>query len=436
MTLLGRWSPKRLPAAAAGVGGGLVVGGVTAYAFLVLSARAVGATGYAPLSALWALVLVLGSGAFMPLEQEVARATAARVVVGEGVGPVVRRALGVGGVLAGAVGIALLAGAPYLADKVFDGQVVFTTALALAMVGYLGQFVTRGVLAGLGRYFEYGRLLGVEGILRLLGCVALVVAHVGSPAPYGVVVALAPLIALGAVPALRGIAREPGPPSPAKEVTTAFAYLLAASLLSQVLVNAGPAAVQWIATPAEREAAGRFLAALIVSRLPLFFYGAVQASVLPRLAGFAAESRRADFSRLFQRALVAVVAVGVAATAASYLVGATVLGVVFGEEYRVRDIDMAVLAATTTGVMVAMTVAQGLIAVQRYARVSVGWLAGAVVFAAVLIVDGPAVVRVERSLLAGSTAASALLALFAWSSLRRTWSEGGPVVPSAVVLES
>ncbi|MEA2685075.1 MAG: hypothetical protein QOE93_270, partial [Actinomycetota bacterium] len=70
------------------VAAGLVVLGLTAYAFLVIAARALGPEAYAPLSALWAIVFLVGPGCFVPLEQELARSLAARGAAGLGGGPV------------------------------------------------------------------------------------------------------------------------------------------------------------------------------------------------------------------------------------------------------------------------------------------------------------------------------------------------------------
>ncbi|MEY2589667.1 MAG: hypothetical protein QOJ67_1651, partial [Acidimicrobiaceae bacterium] len=75
--------------------------GVSAYGFLVLSARVLGKAEYAPLSVLWAAVFLAGPGFFLPLEQEVSRALAARRALGLGTGPVLRRAAMLGGALAG-----------------------------------------------------------------------------------------------------------------------------------------------------------------------------------------------------------------------------------------------------------------------------------------------------------------------------------------------
>ena len=77
----------------------------------VLARRAVGDEAFGGLAVLWALVYILGPGLFQPLEQEVARATAARGSRGEGSAPVLDQAARVGALALGVVfgGFALLA---------------------------------------------------------------------------------------------------------------------------------------------------------------------------------------------------------------------------------------------------------------------------------------------------------------------------------------
>ncbi len=74
------------------VGAGLTVSGVTTYGFQILAFRGLSKPNYAALNALWVFVFVLAPGVFLPLEQEVGRALAARKVRSVGGGPVVRTA--------------------------------------------------------------------------------------------------------------------------------------------------------------------------------------------------------------------------------------------------------------------------------------------------------------------------------------------------------
>ena len=106
-----------LPTGTLVVGAGLLVAGLSAYAFLALSQRMLGEHGRAPLGAQWSLVFLLGPGLFLPLEQEVSRALADRRTRGVGGAPVVRRAATIGvGLLLGVL-IVLIATARPIVDK-------------------------------------------------------------------------------------------------------------------------------------------------------------------------------------------------------------------------------------------------------------------------------------------------------------------------------
>ena len=52
---------------------GIAGAGICTYAFLTLAGRVLGPTDFTPVSALWALVVVVGPGLFLPLQQELGR---------------------------------------------------------------------------------------------------------------------------------------------------------------------------------------------------------------------------------------------------------------------------------------------------------------------------------------------------------------------------
>ena len=74
------------------VGLGLIISGITAYGFQILTFRGLSKTDYAALNGLWILLFIVAPGFFLPLEQEVGRAVAHRRANGEGGGPVIRKA--------------------------------------------------------------------------------------------------------------------------------------------------------------------------------------------------------------------------------------------------------------------------------------------------------------------------------------------------------
>lgn len=406
-----------LPEGSLAVGAGLVLAGLAAYGFLVISARALGAERYASLSALWALMFVVAPGAFLPIEQELSRALSARIARGVGGAPVARRAAAAGGVLAAVVVIASLAGAGPLMDRLFDGQVFLLLGLTVGLVAYSAQHLTRGILAGNRRFGRYGMVIAGDGVLRLAGCIALALAAVDEAGPYGLVMGVAPLAAIAF-----GLWGErnlltPGPEARWGELSSALGYLFAGSAFAQLLVNAGPLSVKLLATDAEQAAAGRFLAGLVIARVPLFLFQAVQAALLPKLSGIAATRPRADFVSGLKRMVFVVVAIGIAATLGGIALGPWALRLLFGPEFELARRDFGYLAGASAAFMLASALAQALIALSSYARAALAWLIGIGSFFTVTALGSDLLLRAEQGFLVGSLAAAGAMALLLRSSL-------------------
>ena len=113
-----------------------------------------------------------------PLEQEVSRALANRWARGIGTGPIARQAGVVGfGFVAFLVGATLIA-SPLILDHLLDDEVVLLVSFLLAIVGYAAVHLTRGVLAGMGRFRGYARYYTAENVIRLAACALLAAAGV------------------------------------------------------------------------------------------------------------------------------------------------------------------------------------------------------------------------------------------------------------------
>ncbi|MEO7572889.1 MAG: hypothetical protein ABIX10_10680, partial [Acidimicrobiales bacterium] len=190
------------PPGSLAVGAAVVIAGASAYGFLVVSARALGAAEYAPLSVLWALAILGGPGFFLPLEQEVASAMAARRARGEGGAPVFRKAATLGLLVLGGVVCVGLVGSPVITRQLFSGQWLLLVAWLASLVGAFFAHLTRGTLAGQGRFGAYARFTGSESAIRCLLAIGLAILGVSTAGPFGMAVALGPLLALGV--ALRG----------------------------------------------------------------------------------------------------------------------------------------------------------------------------------------------------------------------------------------
>lgn len=413
------------------MGTGLLLNGFTTYAFLVLSARALGTERYAPLSVLWALVFLVGPGLYLPLEQETSRALADRMARGFGGGPLVKRAalLGLGLTV---IPLALtLATGPLILEHLLDEELMLLVAFGLSLVTFAVVYLARGVLSGLNRFRGYAIYMGAEGTTRLAVCIALMVLGTSSPGPFGMTVAVTPLV--GIAIALRGQRRlvEPGPESPWSELSAAIVALLAGSLLAQLLVNAGPLTVELLAKPSEEAAAGRFLAGVIVARIPLFLFQAVQAALLPKLSGLAAAGELGEFRTGLGKLLRVVVGIGAVATVGAYAVGPWALRLFFGPEFDLTHQDLGLLALGSAAYMLSIAMAQALIALSGHLSVAIGWLAGIVGFVIVAALGSELFLRVELGLLAGSTLAAATMGIQLASHLRR-----GAIMTRSGVIEA
>ncbi len=393
------------------MGIGLLVMGATAYGFLIVAARSLGPEGYAALSVLWALVFLVGPGFFMPLEQEVGRALASRRSQGLGPGRLLRRATLLGSVLLAALLLVTVVVARPLLDHLLDGNLVLFASLLLAMAGYFTMHLARGAFSGLARFRSYSVCLGAEGVLRLVACLGLAVVGVDSAGPYGLALGLAPFAAVAI--ALRGQKDlgGPGPEAPWSELSSTLGWLLAASVLAQFLLHGGPLAVKLLASSEEDAAAGRFLASLIVARVPLFMFLAVQAALLPALAALAGSGRLDEFRLGLRRLMVVVGGIGAIATLGALAVGPTVVQVLFGSELALGRRDLVLLTAASAAYMAAMALAQALIAVSAPARVVLAWLAGTVCFVVITALGNDLLLRTELGLLVGSIVAAAFMAM-------------------------
>ena len=411
------------------VSAGLVVAALTSYGFFAIGARAIGVDAYAALSTLYVFTLIIGPGVFFPIEQEVTRAVSVRRVAGVSSGPMVRRAALVSAVFVGVLLLATGAGAVPLVDNLFDGDPLLLVALFVALVAYGAQFLVRGICAGTHAFGSYGTILAVDGGVRLVLCAALAIVGVTRVGWYGLVLGLAPLVAVVPVARRFRIVNEPGPPAAWAELTRALGYLVGGQLLAQVLLNAGPIIVRVLADDSQKKQASRLLAALIIARIPLYLFQAVQATLLPRLTAMVAEDRSRHMVGAVLKLSAGLVVLGAAAAVVSAAVGPWAIGLVFGADFRLGRADVGLLAAAVVAYILALVLTQALIAQSFQVGVLLGWSAGMVALGIVTLVQPALLRKVEEGFLLGSiVAAGAMLGLLLRSTRRidRTWAEAMP----------
>lgn len=404
-----------LPIGTSPIAVGLVVNGLATYAFLVIAKRTLGGDIYGGLAVLWSLVYILGPGLFQPLEQELTRATADRRSRGDGSLPVLHTAAKVGAVSFGVVAIGVAASWPLGLDGLLRHDPWMLAGLLLALAAFAGAQLVRGILSGRHLFSQYGGYFAAEGMTRLLLAAALAMAGVRTVGAYGVVLAAAfaaaAVLATGAVhasPTERPFAR-PGPPSQINELTPKLGLLLAASVSEAFLLNVGPVALRIVGDELPEAAPGIFLNGLIISRVPLFFFQAVKASLLPNLASLAGTGDLKGFRNLQIRLSAAVSLAALLATAGGWLIGPWVVHIMFGDEIGARD--MMLLAASGGGLMVMLSLSLGLVALDRFGMAAAGHLVGVLVFPIVLQFGSEPFLRVEVALVTAVTAGALATAL-------------------------
>ena len=179
----------------------IVVSGALVYGYLALIAHALSGGEYADFGAYWSIALIIGFGAFLPVELELARLLSSRPP-GSRLPAGTMRAIG--GLVAGTV-LVVLVTLPLLLPAV-GGAGVVLALLAICVVSG-GQFLLRGILLGSGRLHLHGSLLLLDAALRV-GAAAAVVVLLPDAGPAAFAWTLVFAISLAHLPVLALLARS------------------------------------------------------------------------------------------------------------------------------------------------------------------------------------------------------------------------------------
>ncbi|MFN3254956.1 MAG: lipopolysaccharide biosynthesis protein [Ilumatobacter sp.] len=400
-------SARRLPVpeGTIPVGVALLIAGVATYAFFVVGKSAVGGDEeFEPIVSLWFATFALAPGFFLPLEQELGRALAHRRALGQGTAPVVQKVVRLAFILVAVIVIAILAASPLIASSYFGGDWIMVVALVSTFVAYAPAHLARGVCSGSGRFRDYAIIMGSDGVVRIVLCILLALVGIQAAGAYGMAVAVSPLFAVAYVWRRGALRTDPGPPAEWSEVTPNLGWLLLGSVFAASLLNAGPITASLLAADNERAFVTQFSYGVLLARVPLFLFQAVQAALLPGLSRLAAQGQLSEFRSGLKRLLMVVVAVGVIGTAGAFVLGPWAIEVVYDANLSGRT--LAVLALGSACYMMALAFAQAVIALKGHALVALGWGIGVVTFIVVTWLSSDELFRrIELGLLASSFAA-------------------------------
>ena len=403
-------SKAPLPEGTIPVGIGLFIAGITAYAFFKVGQLALGKEDFKPIVALWFTTFALVPGFLLPVEQELGRALAHRRALNDGGKPVIQKMLPLAGGLTTVLIVATLVASPWLTRNMFEGYWSVTAALIITVIAFAPMHIARGIASGSGRFTAYGLILGIDGATRIISCVVLWQLNVTSVGAYAMAVALSPIVAVLFVSARGDMKSQQGPPANFAELTPNLSWLLLGSVMAAALVNAGPIGVDVLANTSDAEKVTAFGNGVLLSRIPLFLFQAVQASLLPRLARLAAKGNLDEFVQGLSLLLKIVVGVAVLGTAGSYVLGPWALDIMY--DGGLDRSTLTLLALASGMYMLCIAIAQAVIALRGHRWVAIGWLSAVVTFLVLTAVSSDDLfLRVEIGLVGGSTAALVIFSL-------------------------
>jgi O-antigen/teichoic acid export membrane protein len=403
-------SKAPLPEGTIPVGIGLFIAGITAYAFFKVGQLALGKEDFKPIVALWFTTFALVPGFLIPVEQELGRALAHRRALNQGSRPVVQKMLPLAGGLSSILVIATLAASPWLTHNLFEGNWIVTASLIITVVAFAPMHLARGIASGSGRFTAYGLILGIDGATRIIACIVLWQLNVTSIGAYALAVALSPIVAVLAVASRGDLKTQDGPPADFSEITPNLSWLLLGSVMAAALVNAGPLGVDVLADSGDATKVTAFGNGVLLSRIPLFLFQAIQASLLPRLARLAAKGDLTEFVQGLALLLKIVIAVAISATVGAYVLGPWALEIMY--EGGLDRRTLALLALASGMYMLCIAIAQAVIALRGHRWVAIGWLSAVVTFFVLTAFSSDDLyLRVEIGLVGGSTSALIIFAL-------------------------
>jgi O-antigen/teichoic acid export membrane protein len=388
---------------------GIASTGLFTFAYFAVASHVLSADPYGAISLLWAVLFVVISVIYRPVEQLLSRTIADRRARGHHGGHPLRVPLLVQASFAAGFLVVALALRPQLED-IFDSTTLYWIFVG-ATLAYAASYFARGYLAGHQWFGLYGGLVLFESLSRFCFPVAVAVgiAHGQSAVALGILAA--PVASLCVVP--WALARH----SASGEVATVderaltlragagFALSVAAiQLAEQALLNAAVLTVSATATTA---LAGVVFNALLITRAPLQLFQSIQTSLLPHLSGLEATEGHEAFARAIRITVLAIIAFAGAVAVALLAIGPWAMDVLFGQGYDYGRVGLAVIAVGMGFHLCAGTLNQAALARGHAHGAAAMWLVAAAAFIVwmVLPVVDDELVRAE----VGYAGAAALL---------------------------
>jgi O-antigen/teichoic acid export membrane protein len=391
---------------------GVALTGLVTFAYFSLASHSLSEVDYKGVSLLWAILFLIISIIYRPVEQLLSHTIATRRAQGHEAHPLrVALTIQIGAAL---VFLAIaLAFRPQIENEVFDGSAALYWVLVVAVLAYAASYFARGWLAGHKWFGLYGGLVLLESVSRCLFALAVALGIAQGQTAVALGIAAAPLVSLAVVP--WALARH-GPRATTAErgamrESAGFAGgVLAIMIAEQTLLN-GPVLVV-DATAADAALAGFVFNVLLITRAPIQLFQAIQTSLLPHLSGLHVTGGGDDFGRAIRLTVYAIAAFAGIVVLALGLIGPWAMSVLFGGDFDYGRVGLMLVGLGMGFHLTAATLNQAALARRRGHLAAAAWLGGAALFMLWLLgspLDDP-VLAVE----VGYCATTALLAVALW----------------------
>jgi O-antigen/teichoic acid export membrane protein len=360
---------------------GIASTGLFTFAYFAVASHLLDDDPYGAVSLLWAVLFVVISVIYRPVEQLLSRTIADRRARGHHGGHSLRIPLLVQASFALAFLVIALALRGPLED-VFDSATLYWIFVG-ATLAYAASYFARGYLAGHQWFGLYGGLVLFESLSRFCFPVAVAVgiAHGQSAVAFGILAA--PVASLLVVPWALARHSSAGDAAVDERALTlragaGFALSVAAiQLAEQALLNAAVLTVSATATTA---LAGVVFNALLITRAPLQLFQSIQTSLLPHLSGLEATEGHEAFARAIRITVLAIAAFAGTVAIGLLAIGPWAMNVVFGHSYDYGRVGLAVIALGMGFHLCAGTLNQAALARGRARGAATMWLAAAAAF--------------------------------------------------------
>jgi O-antigen/teichoic acid export membrane protein len=415
---------------------GIASTGIFTFAYLATASHVLNPAAYSRISLCWAIMFVILSVIYRPIEQLLSRTIADRRARGlPGSSLRVPAAIQLGFALVFV--ITALSLHHEIQHGIFDGSSALYWILVVGVIAYAASYFARGWLAGHQRFALYGGLVFLEATSRFLFALAVAVGIGSGQGAVGLGMAVAPFASLCVIPfafsrvrvrAPAGVpaadaARE-GPAHAGVEEATSdlslrhgagFAIAVVGIMLSeQTLMNAGVLIVAIKAGGAGLTSGltGFVFNVMLIVRAPLQLFQAVQTSILPHLAGLEARESADEFHRAIRITILVIAGFGLAVALGLLVIGPPVMTAVLGNHHF--HYGRFGLAAVGLGMglhLVSGTLNQAALARGQARWASGAWLIAAVAFVAFVAAGHAGVTRVEVGYLLATAVLCAMLSL-------------------------